>query len=459
MRKLVSLLILLFMAFPLYVCAETSAQSAPLTDNPLINREAGRTSLAFEPSEGIINFLLIGMDSDEKDTGYLVEDNHTDAMIVMAVNPKANRIDLISIPRDTMAYVPGTRGVYKINGAINVGSKRASRPTMSAEGFEAVRDTVSWLLGGIRIDHYLAVNMEAMAEIGNAIGGIDFNVEMSYAGEGRKIYRKGMQHLDGQGIVDYFQARKNATVNPGSDLARTGRQRALLTAIMTKLMVNPSILLSLTKSYTSNEIIRQGFFTDMDLKDLPSLMQLMLTLSGGLKSSGTDGVFHLHVISGAYRNAFGNWKFTFTDQENRREVIRQVYGVDVPELKYVSYSYAKWLYTSGFRAIRHLSASDGIRKFMDENPDKAPDTDAFRKALEAFNLAYDRTRDTFILAAETMDSKDTQNMTIQANKLKEAGNALAKLLSYPKKNGKVVWSAAKYHDEDRLVNEVYVNFR
>ena len=131
----------------------------------------------------------------------------------------------------------------------------------------------------------------------------------------------------------------------------------------------------------------------------------------------------------------------------------------VPELKYVSYSYAKWLYTSGFRAIRHLSAADGIRSYLDANPDKLTGDEALAEALDSFNIYYSKTRDAFIRAAETMNGKDTRFMTILANKLKDAGNTLARLIAYPKKDGEVVWRMARYHDEDRLINEVYVNFR
>ena len=43
--------------------------------------------------------------------------------------------------------------------------------------------------------------------------------------------------------------------------------------------------------------------------------------------------------------------------------------------------------------------------------------------------------------------------------LRTRGDTLAKLIAYPKKGGKVTWRTAKYHDDDPLVNEVYVNFR
>ncbi|MHC1787788.1 MAG: LCP family protein [Christensenellales bacterium] len=459
LKSLRLILMALVLALPVPCPAGAEAGLALPAANPLVDREANRVKTYLAIPEGIVNILLLGIDSDAegKDYTYRVEESHTDTMIVMAVNLAQRRVDLISIPRDTMAYVPGTRGVYKLNGAINVGATRAGQPARSPEGFQATCDTLSWVMGGLRLDHYLAIDMPAMAAIGDQMGGIDFDVVMNYGSETRR-YKAGLQHLDGQGMVDYFRARTNATQDPGSDLARTGRQRALLTALLRKLMGSQRLLLSLISGTSSDPVIRGGFFTDLDLKDLPSLLgtALMLTAAGDGQQAVSVGS---HVIRGTYRNAFGNWKFTFTDQEHRRDVIRAVYGVEVPPLQYVSYPYAKWLYLSGFKAIRHLSAAEGILAFLAARPEKLIGNQKAGAALEKMRVAYMETRDAFLLAANTLDERDTRLMSSAANRLRDAGNALAGLVAYPKKGGKVVWKMAKYHDDDRLVNEIYVNFR
>jgi LCP family protein required for cell wall assembly len=458
LRSLTIFSLILILMMPAGGVAQTATTATPVTDNPLINVEANRGTGYLPIPGGIVNILLMGIDSDEKDYTYRVEESHTDTMIILAINLKENKADLISVPRDTMAYVPGTRGVYKLNCAINVGGTRVGKPARSPEGFKAACETISWVLGGIRIDNYMAVDMEAMAAIGNAIGGIDFDVIMSYSSLNRR-YKAGMQHLDGQGIVDYFQARKNATVNSGSDLARTGRQRALLSAIFQKLLSNQKLLLQLIQGTSEIQAIRSGFFTDFGAMDIPRMLQIVLTLTAGMNADNKGSSIQTHVISGTYRNAFGNWKFTFTDQDNRKAVIKQVYGVDVPELKYVSYSYAQWLYTFGFKAIRHLSAAEGIRVFMDSNPDKLSGSDNLSAAVDSFNAAFRDTQEAFILAAQTMEEEQTRLMSAATSRLNEAGNTLARLIAYPKKGGKVSWKLAKYHDDDKLINEVYVNFR
>ena len=48
-------------------------------------------------------------------------------------------------------------------------------------------------------------------EIGDLIGGIDYDLDMAYTGSSGRTYQKGYQHLDGTGIYDYMRARRNAT--------------------------------------------------------------------------------------------------------------------------------------------------------------------------------------------------------------------------------------------------------
>ncbi len=51
------------------------------------------------------------------------------------------------------------------------------------DGFQKACEAASWLLGGIKINYYCAVDMRAMIAIGDTIGGVDFKLEMSYKGQ------------------------------------------------------------------------------------------------------------------------------------------------------------------------------------------------------------------------------------------------------------------------------------
>jgi hypothetical protein len=203
-----------------------------------------------------------------------------------------------------------------------------------------------------------------------------------------------------------------------------------------------------------------------------------------------NGLFGSYSIDGSYINAFGNWKFRFINQETRIQAIADVFGVQVPRLKYVSSGYADWLYPSGLKAVRYLATADKIRAFIEENYQYASEytapgetasaaqgaielSDKQRSAIDDFDKAYLRALTGFLNAAEAADAAALngtafdESLTTEMEKaygeLRTSGNALAKLVGYPNGVGKSFksfdWSTGVYLDEDPLINEIYVNFR
>ena len=79
----------------------------------------------------IVNVLLIGVDyAEERETWNGKHEYHSDVMIIAAINFDENRVDLISLPRDTYAKIPGVDGIYKLNASLNCGGglrRRAAR--------------------------------------------------------------------------------------------------------------------------------------------------------------------------------------------------------------------------------------------------------------------------------------------------------------------------------------------
>ena len=97
----------------------------------------------------VVNVLLMGVDyAEERDDWEGKHDFHADVMIVVAINFEENCVDLISLPRDTYAKIPGVEGKYKLNASIDCGG---GWPTEG--GFEKVCEAAEWMLGGIPVDY------------------------------------------------------------------------------------------------------------------------------------------------------------------------------------------------------------------------------------------------------------------------------------------------------------------
>lgn len=404
-------------------CAETESR------NPLLNPQPVQY---VETEHRFFNVLFAGIDFGPK--GYRgsfgkkeLEECHADAMLVISLDMDDNTVDLVSLPRDSVTYVPGVHGIYKLNGAVNCAET-------VEEGLQRACDAASWLLGGVEVSHYCAVDMKTMIALGDLVGGVDFDMDMAYTGHSGRKYVTGMQHLDGQGIMDYLRARTNATHN-SNDIGRTGRHRELMMAIFQKIKDNPLLIPEIISVIQDPE---QTLLTNISLAQMLELLPYAASID-------TDSLGS-HVVTGVYRTALDGWNFTFTDQEKRQAVIREVYGFEPPEIPYVSQEYCAWLMDTGFRTVRYVGTA---RKLL-EYADTLELTQEQEKQIGDFEALLDQTIAAFDDAADSLSAADRKTMEKTRKKLRDAGEALIDALKYPER---VNWSAGATWYNDPRINE------
>ena len=379
-----------------------------------------------------INILMLGVDFGILTPGRGkadIKNCHTDSVIMIAIDLTANKVNLISIPRDTLTYVSGAYGVYKLNAAINCA------PTFD-EGIETAQKTVSWLLGGIRPDHYLVIAPHLVEEIGNRIGGLDIDVEMSYTGHSGTSYKKGCQHLDGVGIMDYARARRNATKN-NNDYGRTSRQRTVLNTLYQKIRDDTDIVYDILDVIVDN--FDKYFFSDLSESDLRDLLSLTEQITSGSISG--------YVLDGDLGMAMKYFNSSFIDQKKRQDILREVYGVEIPKQHLNSRGYLNYLFKYGFTSVKAIRVSTRV---IDWAKQADYSGDLLDKAVEAQNKLIEKFSE--------LDDKLDKNMTIRIEKLtiglKQAIANLKKACGYPEK---LNWGIAEtdkwYLDPD--INQYY----
>ena len=268
-----------------------------------------------------INIMLIGVDhSVERDTCRGKKAFDADVMIVLAINTKTGAVNMISLPRDTYAQIPGVKGIYKLNASLDCGGGWPSEANgYSTSGFDKVCEAASWMLGGIPVKYYYAVDMNAVKGLVDAIGGVqNFDLEFDFTMQGRS-YRKGVQpHMDGQAVLDYLRVRKG--IAEAGDLNRINRQKRMLVAIFDKIKKNgllPSIP-GLLESFDGN------LYTNTTLAQTAALAAFAYNVD-------PDSI-GMYSMGGRSQNIF-NWNFVLTDQTARVKLIKQIYGVDVEPYK------------------------------------------------------------------------------------------------------------------------------
>ena len=239
--------------------------------------------------ENTVNIMLIGVDyAEERDTWGGKHAFHSDVMIVLSINTETNQVDLISLPRDTYANIPGVEGIYKLNASIDCGG---GWPT--EEGFEKVCEAAEWMLGGIPVDYYYAVDMGAVKGLVDSIGGLEFEIEMDFTMQGRS-YTAGLQHMDGQAVLDYMRVRKN--IQKSGDLNRINRQKNMLVAIFNKIK-GDNLLAQLPNILGAFE---GNLYTNLTLMETAGLAAFAYSVDA-------DEI-EMHSMGGKYHNIF-NWLF------------------------------------------------------------------------------------------------------------------------------------------------------
>jgi anionic cell wall polymer biosynthesis LytR-Cps2A-Psr (LCP) family protein len=193
------------------------------------------------------NIALLGVDK-RPDRGFM----NTDVIIIASVNPDVPAVTMLSIPRDTPAYIPGV-GVQKINTAYAAG------------GPDLFKETILYNFG-LKIDNYAMVNFAGVVHAVEALGGIDviatcpiqhtfprdpyymgglvtsrdwvdtFTGEVWPAGTripltSIDIPSPGVYSLNGLEALAFARARKGI---PGGDVDRGRREQRVLRAMLAK---------------------------------------------------------------------------------------------------------------------------------------------------------------------------------------------------------------------------------
>ncbi|KHE72279.1 LCP family protein [Halobacillus sp. BBL2006] len=158
-----------------------------------------------------INILLLGVDERENDVG------RSDTMIVMTLDPNHNKMQMVSIPRDTKTEIAGDGRVTRINHAYAYG------------GSDMAANTVENFLD-IDLDYYVRVNMEGLSQLVDAVDGITVQNNRAFSSGGFD-FKKGEIELNGREALAFVRMRKN---DPNGDLGRNERQRQVIQGIIDK---------------------------------------------------------------------------------------------------------------------------------------------------------------------------------------------------------------------------------
>ena len=214
--------------------------------------------------------LLMGVSTDQAGVAL------TDTIMVASYNPNTQKAALLSIPRDsfTGTNVKRAKAADKINAIYNL-----TRDPM--ETVEAVNE-----LTGLDLQYYAIVQTEALIELVDALGPIQYNVpiDMDYDDPTQNLhihFKKGLQEINGEEAEELLRFRKNndETSFPSeygdNDIGRMRNQREFLTAVVEQTVK----LENITKLGTILDIASRNLITNLDFNVLKDYLPYAVEFS------------------------------------------------------------------------------------------------------------------------------------------------------------------------------------
>lgn len=231
-----------------------------------INAQADTPSVANDLKNLIsFNILLLGYGGGTHDGAYL-----TDSMMVVHIDPRAQKIFLISIPRDIWIKIPtnNTNGSYwKINAAYTIGMDDQDYPNKQnqfkgVDGGGHLAEYIVSQVTGLPLSYFVGMDFTGFKHTIDTLGGVDIDVEPGFTDPEYPIdgkendlcghsqsdlpqleaeatqsavetifpcryenlhFNSGLQHMDGERALSYVRSRHS--LQDGTDFGRAKRQR------------------------------------------------------------------------------------------------------------------------------------------------------------------------------------------------------------------------------------------
>lgn len=249
---------------------------------------------AVNKEEGQYLILLVGVDKNGNDDN--TDFTRTDTIMLVSADTKTGEMELLSIPRDSRVKI---RDKFdKVNHAHAFG------------GIELTMQTLRQFLG-LDIDYYVQVNYQALINIVDALGGVDYDVpEGINIHKGKVKIHPGPNHLDGNEVMWYLRTRN---IYNNGDLGRVNTQQAFVKAMVDEMV---------KKSKDMNLMTFISNYIKYVKTNLP--MSAILDLAGHINSFSSDKM-STHTVPGMEQTINGT-SYWIPDYDKTWEIVDDNYS-------------------------------------------------------------------------------------------------------------------------------------
>lgn len=219
------ILVLVIVYSGLQILESTVLYHGQSEETQFTSKTITRDGVAYFPRTDITTVMVLGIDQygPVEDSGSY--NNHGDADMVMLLifDETAKQCNILYLNRDTMVEMP----------VLGIGGKKAGTfygqlalshtyGTGLEDSCINTKETVSAFLGGVTIDHYVSMNMDAISILNDGVGGVTVTVVDDFS-EVDATIPKGKVTLHGEQAVSFVRTRKD--VGDQLNLSRIQRQK------------------------------------------------------------------------------------------------------------------------------------------------------------------------------------------------------------------------------------------
>lgn len=202
---------------------------------PIDRKTIVRDGVEYFPRQDLDIFLGIGTDVEGpvQASGRQYNDGQADSIFLLIFDKTEEEVRLLVLNRDSMVTMPALDEKGRPSGTY-YGQLAQSHAYGSGleDSCENTRQTVSDLLGGIEIDHYVSFNLDAIAVANDAVGGVTVNVTDDFSAVTSDL-PMGEVTLYGDMAEIFVRGRKD--VGDQQNISRMERQKVYLESFLGEL--------------------------------------------------------------------------------------------------------------------------------------------------------------------------------------------------------------------------------
>ena len=228
------LLLVIVMLYSGLQILESTVLRTGADEQGFVSRTITRDGVSYYPRQDITVVMVLGIDQNgpvQATEGY-INPGAADMAALLIFDDADKSCTILQLNRDTMLEMP-VLGVGGKNAGTYYGQLALSHTYGSgmADSCENTRRTISNFLYGIRIDYYLAMNMDAISILNDAVGGVTVNVTDDFSHVDPTI-TKGQMTLRGEQAIRFVRTRRD--VGDQLNISRIDRQKEYIGSFLKK---------------------------------------------------------------------------------------------------------------------------------------------------------------------------------------------------------------------------------